>query len=141
MLIFERPSSQCFVVLCFAASVSLISCSSMPVEKQVETLPMEPVMVPTRDLVDVQRIDELEQQLSEQQRQLTERQRQLSERRRQLTEQQRQKTEQQRQFLEEKQRLERELKESQNRSDELQRKLDAILAIDRELRRGSKNAE
>lgn len=141
MLIFEHPSSRCFVVVCIAASMALASCSSTPVEKPVEIPPPEPVIVPTRDLVDVQRIDELEQQLSEQQRQLTERQRQLSERRRQLTEQQRQKAEQQRQFLEEKQRLERELKESQNRSDELQRKLDAILAIDRELRRGTKNAE
>ena len=141
MLIFKRLSSRYFVVLCFAASAVLISCSSTSVDKQVETPPVEPVIVPTRDLIDVQRIDELEQQLSEQQRQLTERQRLLSERRRQLTEQQRQKTEQQRQFIEEKQRLERELKESQNRSDELQRKLDAILAIDRELRRGSKNAE
>ena len=41
-------------------------------------------------------------------------------------------------FLEEKRRLGLELKESQKRGDDLQQKLDAILAIDRELRRGSK---
>ena len=64
----------------------------------------------TRAAGDIQRITELERQLSLRQRQC----------------------------LDEKHRLELELNESQKRGDDLQQKLDAILAIDRELRRGSK---
>jgi len=64
----------------------------------------------TRAAADIQRINELERQQSLRQRQ----------------------------YLEEKRRLELELKESQKRGDDLQQKLDAVLAIDRELRRGSK---
>jgi len=64
----------------------------------------------TRAVADIQRINELERQLSQRQRQ----------------------------YFEEKRRLELELSESQKRGDDLQQKLDAILAIDRELRRGSK---
>ena len=64
----------------------------------------------TRAAADIQRINELERQLSQRQRQC----------------------------LEEKRRLELDLSESQKRGDDLQQKLDAILAIDRELRRGSK---
>jgi len=66
--------------------------------------------VTTRAAADIQRINELERQLSLRQRHC----------------------------LEEKKRLELELTESQKRGDDLQQKLDAILAIDRELRRGSK---
>ena len=66
--------------------------------------------VTTRAETDIQRINELERQLSQRQRQC----------------------------LDEKRRLELELNESQKRGDDLQQKLDAVLAIDRELRRGSK---
>jgi hypothetical protein len=45
------------------------------------------------------------------------------------------------QSLEEKQQFERELKESKDRADDLQRKLDAVLAIDRDLRGGSRFTE
>jgi len=64
----------------------------------------------TRSAADIQRINELERQQSQRQRHC----------------------------LEEKRRLELELKESQKRGDDLQQRLDAVLAIDRELRRGSK---
>ena len=64
----------------------------------------------TRAAADIQRINELERQQSQRQRH----------------------------YLEERHRLELELKESQQRVDDLQQKLDAVLAIDRELRRGSK---
>jgi hypothetical protein len=67
----------------------------------------------TRSAADIQRINELE----------------------------RQQVQRQRHFLEEKRRLEFELKESEKRGDDLQQKLDAVLAIDRELRRGIKGAE
>lgn len=63
----------------------------------------------TRAAADIQRINELERQQSLRQRHC----------------------------LEEKRRLELELKESQKRGDDLQQKLDAVLAIDRELRRGT----
>lgn len=63
----------------------------------------------TRAAADIQRINELEHQLSQRQRQC----------------------------LEEKRRLELDLNESQKRGVDLQQKLDTILAIDRELRRGS----
>ena len=63
--------------------------------------------VTTRAAADIQRINELERQLSLRQRHC----------------------------LEEKRRLELDLSESQKRGDDLQQRLDAILAIDRELRR------
>ena len=127
---------------CLLASFVSSACGLIP-EKKVEISPEVTVekTESTRDAADAKRIDDLEQQLSERQRQLIERQRQLTEKQRQLTERQRQLTEQQRQFNEEKQRLERELRESQSHSDELQKKLDAILAIDRDLRRGGKGTE
>lgn len=140
MLNSERPQLRRLVVHCLLASFVLTACGLMPA-KQVAMPPDAPLGAATRDAADVQRIDELERQLSEQQRQLTERQRQLDEWQRRLTERKRQLTERRHEFLEEKQRLELELKESQNRSDELQKKLDAILAIDRDLRRGSKSTE
>ena len=55
-----------------------------------------------------------------------------------INELERQQFQRQRHCLEEKRRLELELKESQKRGDDLQQRLDAVLAIDRELRRGSK---
>jgi hypothetical protein len=67
----------------------------------------------TRSAADIRRINELERLLSQRQRH----------------------------YLEEKRRLELELKESEKRGDDLQQKLDAVLAIDRELRRGNKGAE
>ena len=126
MLKFEHHQSQRHAALALLASLLLSACSLLP-QKPVEIVIPEAPAASARDAVDVERIDELERQLAEQQSQLAERQRQLAERRRQ--------------YLEEKQRLERELKESQERSDELRKKLDAILAIDRELRRGSKSSE
>lgn len=47
--------------------------------------------------------------------------------------------ERQRHCQEEKRRLELALKENQKRTDELQKKLDALLAIDRDLRSRGKN--
>ena len=73
-----------------------------------------------RDPSDVKRIEDLERQVAELQKQLNDRRRQS---------------------YEEKRRLERELKDTQDRLDESQKKLEAILAIDRELRRGNKGVE
>ena len=58
-----------------------------------------------------------------------------------INELERQQSQRQRHYLEEKRRLELELKESEKRGDDLQQKLDAVLAIDRELRRGNKGAD
>lgn len=79
------------------------------------TLPESPETpaVSTRAPADIRRINELERQLAARQRH----------------------------YLEERRRLELELKESEKRGDDLQQKLDAVLAIDRELRRGIKGAE
>ena len=80
----------------------------------------EPQAIRARAPSDAKRIEELERQVAELQRQLNDRRRQS---------------------LEEKRRLERELKDTQDRLDESQKKLEAILAIDRELRRGNKGSE
>lgn len=57
-----------------------------------------------------------------------------------IRELERQLVERQRQCLEDKSRLEQALRENQKRNDELQKKLDSLLAIDRELRsRGKGN--
>ena len=106
------------------ASLVLMACSQIPTNTANSA--GEPT-ARIRDADDIQRIDELERQSSEYRIRLSELQRQMSERRRQ--------------YLEERQRFERELKESKDRTDELQKKLDAVLAVDRDLRRGSKISE
>jgi hypothetical protein len=55
-----------------------------------------------------------------------------------IRELERQLVERQRHCLEDKNRLEQSLRESQKRSEELQKKLDSLLAIDRELRNRGK---
>lgn len=55
-----------------------------------------------------------------------------------IRELERQLVERQRQCLEDKTRLEQALRENQKRSDDLQKKLDSVLAIDRELRNRGK---
>ena len=113
----ERFQPPFCLVLGLLAGFVLTGCSSISWKKcECPEATVELI----RDEADIQRINELEHQLSDRQRQLSEKQRQS---------------------LEEKRRLERLLKESQNRSDELQAKLEAILAIDREMRRGTKNVE
>ena len=113
----ERFRSPFCLVLGLLAVFALTGCSAMSWKKcECPEATVESI----RDEADIQRINELEHQLSDRQRQLSEKQRQ---------------------FLEERRRLERLLKESQTRSDELQAKLEAILAIDREMRRGTKNVE
>ena len=109
---FESRQSPWSTVPGLLASLVLSACTAVP-----------PVPVNSPDLAaaathaaDVQRIGELEHLLSLRQRQYAEEKRRLE---RDL-------------------RFERDLKECQKRSDDLQKKLDAILAIDRELRRGSK---
>jgi len=106
------------------ASLVLAACSQMPAQT-VETV--ETCVTPavtSRNADDVQRIDELQRETSELQTQVHELRRQMSERRRQ--------------FLVEKQRLEQELKDGRERADDMQNKLDAVLAVDRDLRRGGK---
>jgi len=94
------------IFLLGAIAFAVSACASNS-EKQVdEVVVFEPAPISTRSAVDVQRISELERQLAERQRQC------------QL----------------EKRRLELALKDNQKQSDELQKKLDALLAIDRELR-------
>ena len=88
---------------------SLVLCACTAVPSAPVESP-EPTAAATTHPGDVQRIGELERQLSQRQRQCAE----------------------------DKRRLERDLRESQKRSDDLQKKLNAVLAIDRELRRGSK---
>ncbi len=84
---------------------SLGGCASNDTKKSSEGLVPEPA--PTaRSVADVQRISELERHLAERQRQC----------------------------LVDKRRLELALKENQKQAEELQKKLDALLAIDRELR-------
>ena len=126
---FRSPPWRTFVAV--LAALVLAACSS------TLSQPVENAVAPSaalRDAADVRRIDELERQLSDQQGQLQERERQLSERPRQMAERRRQ-------HLEERQRLERELKESQDLAEDLRKKLDSVLAIDRQLRRGSKAGE
>jgi hypothetical protein len=110
----ERRQPGWGVVPGLLAGLVLTACSSLA------PTPVESSSGPaatTRSAADAQRISRLERQLTEQQRLASERQRQC---------------------LEDRLQLERMLKESQYRSDELQKKLDAILAIDRDLRRGNK---
>lgn len=72
--------------------------------------PNDPAVVATRAPTDIQRIAELEQQLAQQNRQC----------------------------VVDKRRLELSLKDSQKQNEVLQKKLDALLAIDRELRNRAK---
>ena len=99
------------IFLVCAIPFALSACASNS-EKQVdEVIAFESAPINTRSAVDVQRISELERQLAERQRQC------------QL----------------EKRRLELALKDNQKQSEELQKKLDALLAIDRELRGRTRN--
>jgi hypothetical protein len=107
MLKFERLRLPWSMVPGLFATLVLTACSSAP-PTPVESPETPAATTTTRAAADIQRINELERQLSLRQRHC----------------------------LEEKRRLELDLSESQKRGDDLQQKLDAILAIDRELRRG-----
>jgi TolA-binding protein len=116
------------------ACVLLVGCSLEPAQPDSSATDSLPAVespraanVLRRAPGDVERIAELEAQLAILQRQLADKQKQLVER--------------QKQSNEEKQRLETLLKENQQRANELQGKLDAILAVDRDLRRGARNAD
>lgn len=92
------------LLLIAIALAGLGGCASQDA-KQVSEVPAEPPAV-SRSLADIQKINALERQLAERQRQC----------------------------LVDKRRQEVALKESQKQVDELEKKLDALLAIDRELR-------
>lgn len=85
---------------------SLGGCASNDAKQSSERLASESAASSPRSAADIQRIGELERSLAERQRQC----------------------------LVDKRRLELALKENQKQADELQKKLDALLAIDRELR-------
>ena len=125
---FEPESSRPISVFAgLLASLALGACSSVPPASHdlLQSAAPDAPVVEMRCAADVQRIGELDRQIFDQQRQLA-----------QLAEKQRQLIDRQRQSIDEKQRLENQLKESQLRANELQAKLDAILAIDRDMRRG-----
>lgn len=92
--------------LLFFAVIALSGCAASNVKQADEIIVFEPLPNNPRSAVDVQKIAELERQLAERQRQC------------QI----------------EKRRLELALKDNQKHSEELQKKIDALLAIDRELR-------
>ncbi len=99
------------VILLCTIAFSISACATNSEKVVDEVIVFEPAPINSRSAVDVQRISELERQLAERQRQC------------QL----------------EKRRLELALKDNQKQSEELQKKLDALLAIDRELRSRTRN--
>lgn len=98
------------IFLLCAAILAVSGCASTNEKPPPEVVLIESPVVSTRSALDVQKISELERQLAERQRQC------------QL----------------EKRRLEFAIKENQKSSEELQKKLNALLAIDRELRSRAK---
>ncbi|MEN9481793.1 MAG: hypothetical protein RLZZ298_3188 [Pseudomonadota bacterium] len=90
--------------------LALNACASYSSKQADELIVFEPLPTNPRSTLDVQKIGELEKQLAERQRHCQA----------------------------EKRRLELALKDNQKQSDELQKKLDSLLAIDRELRSRSK---
>lgn len=107
------------VLLCLAANIGMVGCvshteksSEMPNElvSSVKLIPNEPVPLCTRTPLETKRIRDLERQFAERQRNC----------------------------LEDKIRLEQTIRENQKHIDELQRKLDSLLAIDRQLRNREK---
>lgn len=98
-------------IFLFSATVLVLNGCALNTGKQVdEVIVFEPMPTNPRSTLDVQKIGELEKQLAERQRQCQV----------------------------EKRRLELALKDNQKQSDELQKKLDSLLAIDRELRSRAK---
>jgi hypothetical protein len=98
------PYSKKFLI--FTAVLALSGCAANNVRQADEIIVFEPLPNSPSSTVDIQKIAELERQLAERQRQC------------QI----------------EKRRLELALKDNQKHSEELQKKIDALLAIDRELR-------
>ena len=105
------PCSRKFFI--FAAVLALTGCASKSSRQVDEVVVFEPLPTHSRSTLDVQKIGELERQLADRQRQCQV----------------------------EKRRLEFALKDSQKHSEELQKKIDALLAIDRELRNRTKVAK
>ncbi|MDD2741094.1 MAG: hypothetical protein PHV02_02410 [Rhodocyclaceae bacterium] len=95
----------------------LAALSGCATQGELQAVPETPVEIPVeptpigRAPADIQKINALERQLAEKQRHC----------------------------LVDKRRLEAALKDNQKQADELQKKLDALLAIDRELRSSKKN--
>jgi septal ring factor EnvC (AmiA/AmiB activator) len=116
-----HSNSRLRLIFCAFTSLFLAACSWLP---KADEDSATRAAVATQTAIYVQRIADLERQLAEQQRLMSDRQRQMSERRRS--------------WLEEKRQLERQLKDSQTHLDELQKKLEAIVTIDRDLRPGFK---
>jgi uncharacterized protein HemX len=100
-------------IVLFAAVLALSGCASNNAKQADQVIVFEPAPGNPRSALDVQKIAELEKQLAERQRQCQA----------------------------EKRRLELALKDNQKQSDELQKKLDSLLAIDRELRGRAKVAK
>lgn len=98
-------------IVLLVAVLALTACASNSAKQADEVIVFEPVPTNPRSTLDVQKISELERQLAERQRQCQA----------------------------EKRRLELALKDNQKQSDELQKKLDSLLAIDRELRSRAKS--
>lgn len=98
-------------IVLLAAVLVLHGCALNGAKQADEVIVFEPVPINPRSTLDIQKIGDLEKQLAERQRQCQA----------------------------EKRRLELALKDNQKQSDELQKKLDSLLAIDRELRARVKN--
>ncbi|MBK7415487.1 MAG: hypothetical protein IPJ38_10645 [Dechloromonas sp.] len=100
-------------LLIIAIVLTLTACASTKDKQSEEVIVFEPLPTNPRSPLDVQKIGELEKQV----------------------------TEKQRQCMAEKRRLELALKDNQKQADELQKKLDSLLAIDRDLRSRAKIAK
>ena len=100
-------------LLIFAIVLALTACASIKDKQSEEVVVFEPLPTNPRSPLDIQKIGELEKQAADKQRQC----------------------------LAEKRRLELALKDNQKQTDELQKKLDSLLAIDRDLRSRAKVAK
>jgi RNase H-fold protein (predicted Holliday junction resolvase) len=100
-------------LLIIAIAIALTGCALNQDKKSDEVIVFEPLPTNSRSPLDVQKISEMEKQLADKQRQC----------------------------LADKRRLEIALKDNQKQSDELQKKLDSLLAIDREIRSRAKVAK
>lgn len=100
--------NTCFAIATLSTSLVLSACSITQENKSeiAEAVQAYPTRAPAPTLAETGRLIETERQL----------------------------TEKQRHCLEEKRRVELALKDSQKRNEEVQKKLDALLAIDREIR-------
>ena len=100
-------------ILILATVSALAGCAATKDRQTEDVIVFEPMPSNSRSALDIQKIGELEKQAADKQRQC----------------------------LAEKRRLELALKDNQKQSEELQKKLDSLLAIDRELRSRTKIAK